>query len=69
MASSEVGADLWVSEYITPWDIYVHGLTRVLAYKKTAYQEMYIDDKLLLLLHQYQPWPLFPHFANAELPE
>ena len=44
MAGSEVKADMWVSEYITPWDIYVHGVTRVLAYKKTAYQEMYIVE-------------------------
>ena len=44
MASREVGADLWLSEYITPWDIYVHGLTKVFAYKKTAYQEMYIVE-------------------------
>ncbi|MGB3512487.1 MAG: fused MFS/spermidine synthase [Microcoleaceae cyanobacterium] len=44
MAGSEVGADLWVSEYITPWDIYVHGITKILAYKKTAYQEMYIVE-------------------------
>ncbi|NEP73388.1 MAG: polyamine aminopropyltransferase [Okeania sp. SIO2G4] len=44
MAGSEVGADLWVSEYITPWDIYVHGITEVLTYKKTAYQDMYIID-------------------------
>lgn len=44
MAGSEVRSDLWVSEYITPWDIYVHGVTKVLAYKKTAYQEMYIVE-------------------------
>lgn len=44
MAGSKVGADLWVSEYITPWDIYVHGVTKVLAYRKTAYQEMYIVE-------------------------
>lgn len=44
MAGSKVEADLWVSEYITPWDIYVHGVTKVLAYKKTAYQEMYIVE-------------------------
>jgi spermidine synthase len=44
MAGSEVGADLWVSEYITPWDIYAHGITKVLAYKKTAYQEMYVVE-------------------------
>lgn len=44
MSGSNVGADLWVTEYITPWDIYVHGVTKVLAYKKTAYQEMYIVE-------------------------
>ena len=44
MANNMVGADLWMSEHITPWDIYVHGLTKVLAYKKTAYQEMYIVE-------------------------
>ena len=44
MAGSEVKADLWISEYITPWDIYNHGVTRILAYKKTAYQEMYIVE-------------------------
>jgi len=44
MAGSQVGADLWVSEYITPWDMYVHGVTKVLAYKKTAFQEMYIVE-------------------------
>jgi len=44
MAGSQVAADLWVSEYVTPWDIYMHGVTKVLAYKKTAYQEMYIVE-------------------------
>jgi spermidine synthase len=44
MAGSQVGADLWISEYITPWDIYVHGVTKVLAHKKTAYQDMYIVE-------------------------
>ena len=44
MAGSQVGADLWITEYITPWDIYVHGVTKVLAFKKTAYQEMYIVE-------------------------
>ncbi|MBD0393724.1 MAG: methyltransferase domain-containing protein, partial [Microcoleus sp. C1-bin4] len=42
MSGSEVRADFWMSEYITPWDIYVHGIIGVLAYKKTAYQEMYV---------------------------
>ena len=44
MAGTHVGADLWINEYITPWDIYAHGVTKVLAYKKTAYQEMYIVE-------------------------
>jgi hypothetical protein len=42
MAGSEVKADLWVNEYITPWDIYSHGVSRILAYCKTEFQEMYI---------------------------
>ena len=42
MAGSELKADLWVNEYITPWDIYAHGVTKILAHQKTAYQEMYI---------------------------
>lgn len=44
MAGSEVKADLWLKEYITPWDIYEHGVTKILAYQKTAYQEMYIVE-------------------------
>ena len=44
MAGSEVKADLWIKEYITPWDIYEHGITKILAYKKTAYQEMHIVE-------------------------
>ena len=44
MAGSELKADLWINEYITPWDIYSHGVTRVLAYKRTAFQEMYIVE-------------------------
>ncbi|MBW4648363.1 MAG: fused MFS/spermidine synthase [Kastovskya adunca ATA6-11-RM4] len=44
MAGSNTGADLWITEYITPWDIYSHGVTKVLAYKKTPFQEMYIVE-------------------------
>lgn len=44
MAGSELKADLWVNEYITPWDIYSHGVSQILAYKKTAFQEMYIVE-------------------------
>lgn len=44
MAGSNLEADIWITEYITPWDIYVHGVTAVLAYQKTAFQEMYIVE-------------------------
>ena len=44
MAGAELKADLWITEYITPWDIYVHGVTETLAYQKTPYQEMYIVE-------------------------
>jgi spermidine synthase len=44
MSGSELQADLWINEYITPWDIYTHGVTKILAYKQTPYQEMYIVE-------------------------
>lgn len=44
MAGSEVQADFWMTEYITPWDIYAHGVIDILAHKKTSYQEMYIVE-------------------------
>ncbi|MBL1209568.1 spermidine synthase [Geminocystis sp. GBBB08] len=44
MAGSQLNADVWISEYITPYDIYVHGITSILAHKKTPYQEMYIVE-------------------------
>jgi len=44
MAGSQVNADVWISEYITPYDIYVHGITSILAHKKTPYQDMYIVE-------------------------
>ena len=44
MPGAEVRADLWINEYITPWDIYQHGVNRVLIHEKTAYQEMFIVE-------------------------
>lgn len=44
MAGAEVKTDLWVSEYITPWDIYQHGITRVLTARRTRFQEMLIVE-------------------------
>lgn len=44
MAGSEVKADAWIKEYITPWDVYEHGIQQLIVYKKTAFQEMYIIE-------------------------
>ncbi len=44
MSGSELKADLWINEYITPWDIYTHAITKILAHQKTPYQEMYIVE-------------------------
>ena len=44
MPGAELYTDLWLSEYMTPWDIYMHGVRRIIAYQRTPYQEMYIVD-------------------------
>lgn len=44
MPGSELRADFWIHEYITPWDFYAHGVTRTLAHRKTEFQEMYIVE-------------------------
>lgn len=44
MSGSNTGADVWISEYISPTEVYVHGITRVLVHRRTAYQEMLIAD-------------------------
>jgi len=44
MAGSNLQADMWLSEYLTPWDIYVHGITRVLHHQRTPYQDMHIVE-------------------------
>ena len=44
MPTVEMGATLWITEHISPWDMYHHGVTELLAYKKTAYQEMIIAE-------------------------
>ncbi|RMF73900.1 MAG: methyltransferase domain-containing protein [Acidobacteria bacterium] len=44
MPGAELRADVWISEYITPWDIYQHGVTRILAARRTRWQEMHIVE-------------------------
>lgn len=42
MSSKDVGTVFWMNEHITPWDFYGHGITKVIAYARTEFQEMYI---------------------------
>ena len=58
MVTANLNTDLWLSEQITPWDIYKHGIDQVLVYQKTKYQEMYIVEgvygKALILDGKWQ---------------
>ncbi|MCP4591520.1 MAG: spermidine synthase [bacterium] len=44
MPGSRVNTDLWITEYISPYDIYQHGVVAVLDYRKTSFQEMCIVE-------------------------
>lgn len=58
MAGANLNTDLWFAEKITPWDIYKHGIDRVLVHQKTKYQEIYIVEgaygKALILDGKWQ---------------
>jgi spermidine synthase len=44
MPGAELSANFWVSEYMTPHDVYAHGVTAVHAFQRTQYQEMAIVE-------------------------
>ncbi len=44
MTGIPLEANFWLSEYITPWDLYAHGITRVFVQKKTEFQDMAIVE-------------------------
>ena len=44
MSGTETRTRFWLSEYNSEWDVYHHGVTRVLAHQVTDYQEMYIVE-------------------------
>lgn len=44
MAGADLKADLWISEYISPWDVRLHGVNRVLAAARTDFQDMQIVE-------------------------
>eukprot|EP00824_Muranothrix_gubernata_P024681 TRINITY_DN73_c0_g1_i3.p1 TRINITY_DN73_c0_g1~~TRINITY_DN73_c0_g1_i3.p1 ORF type:complete len:387 (+),score=68.78 TRINITY_DN73_c0_g1_i3:169-1161(+) len=43
---SDVAKDvsLWIRDANTPWDVYMHGITRVLVQQRTKYQDMVIGE-------------------------
>lgn len=42
--SEPLGAGLWLHEYNTPWDCHSFGIKRLLAQRKTAFQEMLVVE-------------------------
>jgi spermidine synthase len=44
MPGAALAADLWISEYLTPCDVWQHGVTKVLAHRQTPHQDMYVVE-------------------------
>ena len=44
MPGAKLAADLWISEYLTPHDIWQHGVDRILAHCKTPHQDLYVVE-------------------------
>jgi spermidine synthase len=44
MPGAELRADLWLNESLSPWDVYSHGITRVLVHKQTPFQDMLVVE-------------------------
>jgi spermidine synthase len=57
--TTELAAEFWLSEYLTPWDTYAHGVKDVLLHQHTQFQEVWIietgfGDKALILDGKWQ---------------
>ncbi|MEM9906791.1 MAG: spermidine synthase [Cyanobacteria bacterium P01_D01_bin.44] len=44
MDGANLEVNFWLNETITPWDVYGHGITRVLVHRQTSFQEMYVVE-------------------------
>jgi spermidine synthase len=44
MPGATLAADLWISEYLTPCDVWQHGVTKLLAARQTPFQEMQVVE-------------------------
>ena len=59
MPGAQLATDLWITEYITPRDVFAHGVDDVLVSKKTEYQQMAVvsygvGEKALVLDGKWQ---------------
>ncbi|MEB3339240.1 spermidine synthase [Okeania sp.] len=58
MAGANLNTSLYFVEQITPWDVYKHGIDKMLVHQKTKYQEMFIVEgvygKALILDGKWQ---------------
>jgi len=44
MPGASLAADLWISEYLTPCDVWQHGVVKLLAARETPFQEMQVVE-------------------------
>lgn len=44
MPGATLAADLWISEYLTPHDVWQHGIARILAHRQTPFQDLTIVE-------------------------
>lgn len=44
MPGSQLSADFWISEAFSPYDVWQHGVTRVLTHRRTRFQELYVVE-------------------------
>lgn len=44
MPGATLAADLWISEYLTPNDVWQHGIARMLTHQQTPFQELCVVD-------------------------
>ena len=44
MPGATLAADLWINEYLTPCDVWQHGITKLLAARQTPFQELQVVE-------------------------
>lgn len=44
MPGASLNVDLWISEYVTPYDVTLHGVTRILEAQRSEFQDMQIVE-------------------------